>query len=104
MLGEKQRARIKYEDSVTVGVIFRKQMLCENRTKTAATDNDDVKRPRIAGRRTVGPLTIFVRAFQRFIQAIIDIAAENVPGKVGGLRSVGCHASLPAFQFSVGRK
>ena len=49
-------------------------------------------RARIALRTPVGPLRVFIRAVQRFIEAVARVSAKNIDGEVRQLGCLaGCH-------------
>src|SRR6266404_4972254 len=66
-------------------------MLSENGTKTTSANDDNVKRARIVLRAAIGTLSVRIRAGERFVHPIADVAAQNVTCKIRFLRLFRCH-------------
>jgi hypothetical protein len=62
-------------------------MLSQDRSETAAAEDDYVERSRVVLREAVGLCGALVRALDRLIQPVTDVAAENVFSEIGDLRA-----------------
>src|SRR5262245_29560444 len=78
MLRQRMQSGLQYENLVAVGLVGIEQMLRRHAVK--APDDDGVEKSSVALR--VGPPAVVVHTVQGFVEAIGDVATENVLGEI----------------------